>query len=77
MLDLESFTAVINPPQAAILAVGSIKPRAVVRDGAVVAAHTMFVTVSCDHRIIDGVMAGRFLEELKTLLENPIGLVVS
>ena len=77
MLDLESFTAVINPPQAAILAVGSIKPRAVVRDGAVVAAHTMFVTVSCDHRIIDGVMAGRFLEELKTLLENPIGLVIS
>jgi pyruvate dehydrogenase E2 component (dihydrolipoamide acetyltransferase) len=77
MLDIESFTAVINPPQAAILAVGSIKPRAVVRDGAVVAAHTMFVTASCDHRIIDGVMAGRFLEELKTLLENPIGLVVS
>jgi pyruvate dehydrogenase E2 component (dihydrolipoamide acetyltransferase) len=77
MLDIEAFTAVINPPQAAILAVGSIKPRAVVRDGAVVAAHTMFVTVSCDHRIIDGVMAGRFLEELKTLLENPVGLVVS
>ncbi len=77
MLDLDSFTAVINPPQAAILAVGAIKPRAVVRSGVVVAAHTMFVTVSCDHRIIDGVMAGRFLEELKTLLENPIGLVVS
>jgi pyruvate dehydrogenase E2 component (dihydrolipoamide acetyltransferase) len=77
MLDLESFTAVINPPQAAILAVGAIKPRAVVRDGAVVARHTMFVTVSCDHRIIDGVMAGRFLEELKTSLENPIGLVVA
>jgi len=77
MLDIDSFTAVINPPQAAILAVGTIKPRAVVRNGAVVAAHTMFVTVSCDHRIIDGVMAGRFLEELKTLLENPIGLVVS
>lgn len=77
MLDLESFTAVINPPQAAILAVGAIKPRAVVRDGGVVARHTMFVTVSCDHRIIDGVMAGRFLEELKTLLENPIGLVVA
>ncbi len=77
MLDLESFTAVINPPQAAILAVGSIKPRPVVRAGAVVAAHTMFVTVSCDHRIIDGVMAGRFLEDLKSLLENPIGLVIS
>jgi pyruvate dehydrogenase E2 component (dihydrolipoamide acetyltransferase) len=77
MLDIEAFTAVINPPQAAILAIGSIKPRAVVRDGAVVAAHTMFITVSCDHRIIDGVMAGRFLEELKTLLESPIGLVIA
>ncbi len=77
MLDIEAFTAVINPPQAAILAVGSIKPRAVVRNGALAVAHTMFVTVSCDHRIIDGVMAGRFLEELKTLLENPIGLVLS
>lgn len=77
MLDLESFTAVINPPQAAILAVGAIKPRAVVRDGTVIARHTMYVTVSCDHRIIDGVMAGRFLEELKASLENPIGLVVA
>jgi pyruvate dehydrogenase E2 component (dihydrolipoamide acetyltransferase) len=77
MLDLESFTAVINPPQAAILAVGSIKQRPVVRDGALAISHTMFVTVSCDHRIIDGVMAGRFLEELKTLLQNPIGLVIS
>jgi pyruvate dehydrogenase E2 component (dihydrolipoamide acetyltransferase) len=77
MLDIESFTAVINPPQSAILAVGAIKPRAVVRDGAVVAAHTMFVTVSCDHRIIDGVMAGRFLEELKTLLERPLALVIA
>ncbi len=67
----------INPPQAAILAVGAIKPRAVVRDGVVVAAHTMFVTVSCDHRIIDGVMAGRFLEELKASFENPLGLVIA
>jgi pyruvate dehydrogenase E2 component (dihydrolipoamide acetyltransferase) len=77
MLDLESFTAVINPPQSAILAVGSIKPRPIVRDGALAVAHTMFVTVSCDHRIIDGVMAGRFLEELKRLLEHPISLVVA
>jgi pyruvate dehydrogenase E2 component (dihydrolipoamide acetyltransferase) len=76
MLDLEDFAAVINPPQAAILAVGSIKERAVVRDGTVVPRRTMRVTVSCDHRIIDGVVAGRFLEELKRLLENPIMLVV-
>jgi pyruvate dehydrogenase E2 component (dihydrolipoamide acetyltransferase) len=77
MLDIEAFTAVINPPQAAILAVGTIKPRAVVRNGALAVASTMFVTVSCDHRIIDGVVAGRFLEELKTLLESPIGLVIA
>ncbi len=76
MLDLEDFAAVINPPQAAILAVGSIKERAVVRDGVVMPRRTMRVTVSCDHRIIDGVVAGRFLEELKRLLENPIILVV-
>jgi len=76
MLDLEEFAAVINPPQAAILAVGAIKARAVVRDGEVVPRRTMRVTVSCDHRIIDGVVAGHFLEELKQLLENPIVLVV-
>jgi len=76
MLDIEDFTAVINPPQAAILAVGSIKERPVVRNGAVVPAHTVRVTLSCDHRIIDGVVGGRFLEELKRLLENPIVLVV-
>ncbi|HEY2386913.1 MAG TPA: dihydrolipoamide acetyltransferase family protein [Candidatus Binatia bacterium] len=76
MLDLEEFAAVINPPQAAILAVGAVKERAVVRDGTIVVRPTMRVTVSCDHRIIDGVVAGRFLEELKRLLENPIVLVV-
>jgi pyruvate dehydrogenase E2 component (dihydrolipoamide acetyltransferase) len=68
---------VINPPQAAILAVAAIKERPVVRDGAIRPAHTMRVTLSCDHRIIDGVVAGRFLEELKRFLENPIGLVVA
>ena len=57
MLDVEEFAAVINPPQAAILAVGAVKERAVVRDGAIVARPTMRVTVSCDHRIIDGVVA--------------------
>jgi pyruvate dehydrogenase E2 component (dihydrolipoamide acetyltransferase) len=76
MLDIEEFAAVINPPQAAILAVGAIKERPIVRDGAVVAARTMRVTLSCDHRIIDGVVGGRFLEELKRLLENPIGLIM-
>jgi pyruvate dehydrogenase E2 component (dihydrolipoamide acetyltransferase) len=76
MFDIEAFTAVINPPQAGILAVGAIKDRAVVRAGRVEVARTMFVTLSCDHRIVDGAVASRFLEDLKQLLENPITLVL-
>lgn len=76
MLPIEHFTAIINPPQGAILAVGAIKERPVVRDGHIGAAHTMMVTLSCDHRILDGVTGGQFLAELKKLLENPVGLMV-
>lgn len=76
MLPIEHFTAIINPPQAAILAVGAIKERPVVRDGQVRVAHTMMATLSCDHRILDGVTGGQFLAELKKLLENPVGLMV-
>ncbi|MBI3799929.1 MAG: 2-oxo acid dehydrogenase subunit E2 [Deltaproteobacteria bacterium] len=76
MLPVDHFTAIINPPQGAILAVGAIKERPIVRDGEVRAAHTMMVTLSCDHRILDGVTGGQFLAELKKLLENPVGLMV-
>ena len=76
MFAIDDFTAVINPPQAAILAVGAIKERAVVREGQLAVARTMRVTLSCDHRIVDGAMASRFLEELTGLLEQPIVLVV-
>jgi pyruvate dehydrogenase E2 component (dihydrolipoamide acetyltransferase) len=76
MLPVEHFTAIINPPQGAILAVGAIKERPVARNGAVHVAHTMMVTLSCDHRILDGVTGGQFLAELKKLLENPVGLMV-
>lgn len=76
MLPIEHFTAIINPPQGAILAVGAIKERPVVRDGQVTIASTMMVTLSCDHRIIDGMTGGQFLQELKSLLENPVGLMV-
>jgi pyruvate dehydrogenase E2 component (dihydrolipoamide acetyltransferase) len=76
MLPIEHFTAIINPPQGAILAVGAIKERPVVRDGQVCVAHTMMVTLSCDHRILDGMTGGQFLAELKKLLENPVGLMV-
>jgi pyruvate dehydrogenase E2 component (dihydrolipoamide acetyltransferase) len=76
MLPIDHFTAIINQPQGAILAVGAIKERAVVRDGQVTIASTMMVTLSCDHRIIDGMTGGQFLEEFKNLLENPVGLMV-
>lgn len=76
MLGIEHFAAVINPPQGAILAVSAIKDRPVVRDGQIVVGKTMMITVSCDHRIIDGVVAGRFLQEMKRFLENPASLLV-
>ena len=76
MLPIDHFTAIINQPQGAILAVGAIKERPVVRDGQVTIASTMLVTLSCDHRILDGVTGGQFLQELKSLLENPVGLMV-
>ncbi len=76
MVGVEHFAAVIVPPQAAILAVSSIKERPVVRNGQLAVGKTMMTTVSCDHRIIDGIVAGRFLQELKRFLENPASLLV-
>lgn len=76
MLGIEHFSAVIYPPQAAILAVSTIRERAVVREHQVAVGTTMMVTLSCDHRIVDGVVAGRFLKELKRFLENPASLLV-
>lgn len=77
MLDVEEFSAVITPPQAAILAVGSIKDRPVVRDGQLAVAKTMRVTLSVDHRVLTGVEAGRFLEDVKQVLENPLLLLLA
>ena len=76
MYPIEEFAAVINPPQAAVLAVGSVAERPVVRDGAVVACQTMRVTLSSDHRVIDGAEAAQFLQTLKQMLENPLRLVL-
>ncbi len=76
MLDIEEFSAVIIPPQAAILAVGAIKNRPIVRDGHLAVAKTMRATLSVDHRILNGVEAGRFLEDLKSVLEKPVLLVM-
>ncbi|MDX2168170.1 MAG: dihydrolipoamide acetyltransferase family protein, partial [Deltaproteobacteria bacterium] len=76
MLDIEELTAVINPPNAAILAVGSVKERPIVRAGQLAVAQTMRATLSCDHRVLNGLEGGRFLEELKSILENPVTLLL-
>jgi pyruvate dehydrogenase E2 component (dihydrolipoamide acetyltransferase) len=76
MYPVTEFAAVINPPQAAILAVGAVREVPVVRRGVVVPGWVMSVTLSCDHRIVDGALAGRFLRELTALLEAPAALLV-
>ncbi len=76
MYDVDSFTAIINPPEAAILAVGGIKTVPVVVDGQIKVGNRMKVTLACDHRAIDGATAALFLRELKKLIENPFTLVL-
>ncbi|CAG1015325.1 Dihydrolipoyllysine-residue acetyltransferase component of pyruvate dehydrogenase complex [Burkholderiaceae bacterium] len=76
MYGIEEFAAVILPPQAAILAVGAVADRPAVRDGHLVAAKTMRVTLSCDHRVVDGAYGARFLGELKRVVENPVLMLV-
>jgi len=75
MFGISEFSAVINPPQAAILAVGGIEERPVVKKGAVIAGKTLALTLSADHRVIDGALAAQFLKTLQTLLENPVALI--
>ena len=75
MFDIEHFTAVINPPEAGIIAIGSIAPVPAVVGGAIVPRRRMRLTMSCDHRVIDGAMGATFLKTLKLMLENPLALV--
>ena len=76
MFGVTSFSAVINPPQAAILAVGSIDEVPVVRDGEIVPGHRMSVTLACDHRILYGADGARFLAKVRDLLEEPVFLAL-
>jgi pyruvate dehydrogenase E2 component (dihydrolipoamide acetyltransferase) len=76
MYDVEEFGAIINPPEAAILAVGAIKEQPVVVDGQVGVGHRMKITLSCDHRAVDGAMAAQFLQIVKRLLEHPLTLML-
>lgn len=75
MFGIDDFTAIINPPEAAILAVGRIEPKAVVVDGTVVVRRRMRITLSCDHRVVDGATGAAFLRTLVGMLENPLALV--
>jgi pyruvate dehydrogenase E2 component (dihydrolipoamide acetyltransferase) len=72
MFGIEEFTAIINPPDACILAVGGIKQTPVVKNGQIVPGNVMKVTLSCDHRVVDGATGSAFLKTLKQNLENPI-----
>jgi pyruvate dehydrogenase E2 component (dihydrolipoamide acetyltransferase) len=76
MFGIDEFTAVINPPEGAILAVGAVTPKPVVRDNEIVVRQIMRVTMSCDHRVIDGATGAKFLATFKKILENPLYLVV-
>ena len=76
MFGIESFTAVINPPEAGILAIGTIEERAVVDNGQVVCRPQMRITMSCDHRVIDGAQGARFLATLRTFLEEPAAMLL-
>ena len=76
MFGIEDFTAIINPPDACILAVGGISDVPVVKDGAVVPGKVMKLTLSCDHRVVDGATGAAFLNEVKQNLENPVLMLV-
>jgi pyruvate dehydrogenase E2 component (dihydrolipoamide acetyltransferase) len=76
MFGIDEFTAVINPPEGAILAIGAMTPKPVVRDNEIVVRQMMRVTMSCDHRVIDGATGAKFLQTFKKILENPLYLVV-
>ena len=76
MFGIDDFSAVINAPQAAILAVGAIKEKPAVRNGQIVPAHLMNVTLACDHRIVNGAEGAEFLARVRTLLEQPVSLAL-
>ena len=76
MFGVDEFAAIVNPPEGAILTVGAIVEKPVVKNGQIVIGHTMKVTLSADHRIMDGAVAARFMQDLKKILENPAALVL-
>jgi len=76
MFGIESFTAIVNPPDSCILAIGGIKQVPVVRNGELVPGNVMKVTLSCDHRVVDGATGATFLQDFKQFLENPVSMLL-
>ena len=76
MFDVENFTAIINPPDACILAIGKIKETPIVDNGEIKIGHVMKMTLSSDHRVVDGSIASGFLKTLKENLENPAMMLI-
>ncbi|WP_075344207.1 pyruvate dehydrogenase complex dihydrolipoamide acetyltransferase [Tenacibaculum agarivorans] len=76
MFGIESFTSIINQPNSAILSVGAIVQKPVVKDGQIVVGNTMMLTLACDHRTVDGAVGAQFLQTLKTYIENPVTMLV-
>jgi pyruvate dehydrogenase E2 component (dihydrolipoamide acetyltransferase) len=76
MFGIEEFTAIINPPDSCILAVGGIKEVPVVKNGQVIPGNVMKVTLSCDHRVVDGASGAAFLQTFKGYLENPVKMLL-
>ena len=76
MFGIEEFTAIINPPESCIMAVGGIVDKAVVKNGQLVPGKRMKVTMSCDHRVVDGATGAKFLQDFKMMMENPLGLML-
>ena len=76
MFGIESFTAIVNPPDSCILAIGGIKQVPVVKNGELVPGNVMKVTLSCDHRVVDGATGAAFLQDFKQFLENPVSMLL-
>ena len=76
MYGIEDFTSIINPPNGCILSVGRIKQTPVVKNGEIVPGNVMMLSLSCDHRVVDGAVGSEFLKTLKDLLENPVKMIV-
>ena len=76
MFGIETFTSIINQPNSAILSVGAIVEKPVVKNGQIVVGHTMKLTLACDHRSVDGATGSLFLQTLKGYIENPVTMLV-